>query len=317
MSASCSVVIRCYNEAKRLPRLLFGLSRQTMRDFEVVAVDSGSTDDTPRILAAHGVRTLFLTPGEFSFGRSCNLGCQASRGEYIVFVSAHAYPVYEGWLEELLAPFADPGVAASYGKQRGNHESAFSERRIFEAWYPDRDPGAKGHPFCNNANSAVRRRVWEEIGFDETLTGLEDLDFARRAVERGHSVAYAPAAEVIHVHEERPGTVRDRFRREAIAYRRISPRERFTWWDFCRLCAGNVVSDWRAAWREGVLAREARAIVIFRLMQFLGAYQGMRQTGPVPETLKRRLYYPAAPVPGPASPNGSPSGGRVPYPERL
>jgi glycosyltransferase involved in cell wall biosynthesis len=313
----CSIIIRCYNEAAHLPRLLYGISQQAMRDFEVIAVDSGSTDDTLDILARHGVKTLALAPEAFSFGRSCNLGAEAARGEYLVFISAHAFPVYRTWLDSLLAPFADPDVAVTYGKQRGNHRNCYSERQIFRAWYPSQDQIDQEHPFCNNANSAIRRDVWQTLRFDESLTGLEDLDFARRAAGRGRRVAYAAAAEVIHIHEERPATVRNRYRREAIAYRRMYPQARLTLWDFCRLYAGNVANDCRAAWREGVLARHAREILVFRLMQFWGAYQGSRQTEPVSALLKKRFYYPAAPAPRPVKQALPQPEGRVPYPERF
>ncbi|MEA4820745.1 MAG: glycosyltransferase, partial [Erysipelotrichales bacterium] len=211
MAVRCSIIIRCYNESRHLDRLLYGISQQTLRDFEVLAVDSGSTDDTRGILERHGVRTLALAPEDFSFGRSCNVGAEAARGELLVFVSAHTYPVYRNWLESLLAPFADPDTAVTYGKQRGNARTCFAERQIFKAWYPAEDQADQGHPFCNNANSALRRDVWQRLRFDESLTGLEDLDFAGRVVGQGGKIAYVAAAEIVHVHEERPGTVRNRY----------------------------------------------------------------------------------------------------------
>ncbi len=39
-----SVVLRCYNEEKYIGRLLDGISRQTIKDPEIIIVDSGSTD---------------------------------------------------------------------------------------------------------------------------------------------------------------------------------------------------------------------------------------------------------------------------------
>src|SRR3546814_7985622 len=61
-----------------------------------------------------------IRPEDFPFGRSLNRGCAVASGEFIVIASAHVYPVYEDWLEKLLAPFADPSIALTYGKQRGN-----------------------------------------------------------------------------------------------------------------------------------------------------------------------------------------------------
>ncbi len=292
----CSIIVRCYNEAKYIESLLCGISQQSQQGVEVIAVDSGSTDATLSILKRNGVKILSLAPSEFSFGRSCNLGCEAAQGNYVVFISAHAYPIYSTWLEDILKPFTDPKVAVSYGKQRGNRLNTYSEQQIFKSWYPD-DPGRiqpKGQPFCNNANCAVRRSVWKEIRYDESLTGLEDIDFACRTIRLGHKVAYAPSAEIVHVHEEHPIAVFRRYRREAIAYRTIFPKERLSLFDFIRLYCLNATSDCYRAWRDGMFHEHAASILQFRLMQFWGTYRGMRQKDYVSQSLKKRLYYPSS-----------------------
>ena len=295
MPPRCSIIIRCYNEAKSLGKLLSGISQQEhpLNGIEVVAVDSGSTDSSPQILKEHRVKTLFLDPNEFSFGRSCNIGCEAASGEFLVFISAHAFPVYRNWLETLLKPFEDENVALSYGKQRGNGLNSYSERQIFKTWYPESEQKQLATPFCNNANSAIRRCIWERIRFDENLTGLEDIDFAKRAIQMGYTIAYAAAAEITHVHEEQPSVVFNRYRREAIAYRQIFPDENITLLDFVQLYTVNVASDCYHALFDGELKSQFTNILLFRLMQFWGAYKGMRQTREVSGELKQRLYYPA------------------------
>ena len=109
----CSVVIRAYNEQEHLGRLLEGIRQQTLRDAEVILVDSGSTDATAAIAVRYGAKVIHVKPEEFTFGRSLNLGIAAARHELVVIASAHVYPVYPDWLEKLLEPLADPGVALS------------------------------------------------------------------------------------------------------------------------------------------------------------------------------------------------------------
>ena len=46
----CSVVIRCYNEEQHIGRLLSGIAQQTVRDVEVIVVDSGAQENTQRVL---------------------------------------------------------------------------------------------------------------------------------------------------------------------------------------------------------------------------------------------------------------------------
>lgn len=287
-----SLVIRCYNEERNINQLLSGVMQQTMNDIEIIVVDSGSSDRTLSIVARYPARILKINPDEFSFGYSLNLGCQEARGAIIVIASAHVYPVYHDWLEKLLAPFSDPQIALVYGKQRGNESTNYAEHQVFAKWFPENGSMVQGHPFCNNANAAIRRSIWEQIPYDETLTGLEDIDWAKRAMVLGYKIAYAAEAEIVHVHDETNTQVYNRYRREAISMKRIYPGEKFGFWDFVRLVSANLISDCSQAWRDEVLWKNLKEIAAFRLMQFWGTYRGFALHGPVTNELKHRFYYP-------------------------
>ena len=287
-----SIVIRCLNEEEHIGRLLAGIRRQTLQPIEIIIVDSGSTDATLEIASRFSVRILSIEPESFSFGRSLNLGCEAALGEITVIVSAHVYPVYDTWLEELVTGFDDPEVALIYGRQRGDEGARYSERQIMEQWFPARSSRRQEHPFCNNANAAIRRAVWERFPYNEELTGLEDLDWAKRARESGHHISYAAEAPVIHVHRETWGQIINRYRREAIAQRHIYGETRIGLGGAVALAGFNIVMDYYHAARERVLFRNLAAIPAFRSAQFWGTYRGFAQRGPVPSLLKRRFYYP-------------------------
>ncbi len=290
--SSCSLVIRAYNEEKHIGRLLEGTSHQTMRDVEVILVDSGSSDATTSIAAHYGAKVVHIPPAEFTFGRSLNLGIAAASGEFIVIASAHVYPVYPDWLERLLAPFADPQVALTYGKQRGNASSKFSERQVFARWFPDQSDPRQDHPFCNNANAAIRRSVWQVHPYDESLTGLEDLAWAKEVRGAGCEVSYVAEAEIIHVHEETPRGVYNRYRREAMAFKRLYAEAHFSLYDFSRMASANIASDlWHAA-RQQVFWKNAGSIFWFRAMQFWGTYRGYRQSLEWNWQLRQTFYYP-------------------------
>ena len=296
-----SVVIRTYNEASRIERLLLGLRQQTV-EAEVIVVDSGSTDGTAEIAEAHGVRVEHIAPEEFSFGRSLNRGFAASSGDFVVAASAHVYPLRVDWLERLTEPpDRDPLVGLAYGRQVGVEQSRYAERRIFEQAFPLASNWNQDDPFCNNANSALRRSEWTRQPFDESLTGLEDLAWAKHALERGCRIAYVAEAPIAHVHDESFQQVLHRFQREAVAYRQIFPEQGLGGVWAASLFARNVVSDFFHASREGELGRHALDITVYRFAQFVGAWRGFRQRGPVTGELRRRFYYPgrttsAAPV---------------------
>jgi glycosyltransferase involved in cell wall biosynthesis len=286
-----SIIIRAYNEEKHIGRLLEGIRQQTLKDVEVILVDSGSTDGTVSVAESFGAKVVRIRPDEFTFGRSLNYGIQAATHELIVFASAHIYPVYPDWLETLLRPFQDSQIALTYGKQRGYEGSKYSEHQIFHQWYPDISKPKQETAFCNNANAAIRKSLWEKNPYDETLTGLEDLAWAKWATQQGHAIAYAAEAEIIHIHNETPHGVYNRYRREAMALRKIYPEAHFNFYDFLRLTATNIFSDlWHAA-REGVLLKNIASIFWFRFMQFHGTRIGHRETSLVTPQLRETFYY--------------------------
>ena len=288
-----SVVIRCHNEADHIGKLLSELKRQSFTDFEVVVVDSGSDDGTVDIVESEDVVLEHISKEDFSFGRSLNIGCGAAGGEFLVFISAHCYPEHEDWLRNLLAGFEDDKVALVYGKQRGIPESHFSEQQIFKRWFPEVSAPRQEGPFANNANAAIRKTLWEQHHYDETLTGLEDLAWAQQVMRDGWWVSYRADAGVVHVHHETPSQIRNRYRREAITFQKMFPSEHFNLWDFVRLSTRNVVADARAAHTGSTgMWRNLWPIARFRVSQFSGTYQGFHQRRPPSSDLKQRFYYP-------------------------
>ena len=288
---NCSIVIRAYNEEKHIGRLLEGIKQQTLNDVEIILVDSGSTDATVSIAESFGAWIVRIAAGEFTFGRSLNFGVREATREFVVIASAHVYPVYPDWLESLLRPFEDEKVALTYGKQRGPDSAKYSEQQIFHRWYPDASDSNQPTAFCNNANAAIRKSLWETHPYDETLTGLEDLAWAKWTKEQGYKIAYTAEAEIVHIHDETPRGVFNRYRREAMAFKRIYPEAHFNAYDFVRLTLTNIFSDlWHAA-RERVLWKNFASIFWFRLMQFHGTRMGHRETSLVTPQLRETFYY--------------------------
>ena len=291
MIGKCSVVIRAYNEEKHIGRLLEGIRQQTIKDVEIILVDSGSTDGTVSVAESFGARIVRILSAEFTFGRSLNLGIRAATRELIVIASAHVYPVYPDWLESLLHPFENENVALTYGKQRAPESAKFSERQIYYQWYPDISKPRQATAFCNNANTAIRKSLWQQNPYDETLTGLEDLAWGKWAKEQGYDIAYVAEAEIIHVHNETPHGVFNRYRREAMAFKKIYPEAHFSYYDFVRLTTMNILSDlWHAA-RERALWKNLSSIFRFRVMQFHGTRIGHRETSLITPQLRETFYY--------------------------
>ncbi len=290
--ATVSVIIRAFNEAEHLAKLLAGLSAQTVQPTEIILVDSGSSDDTVAIAESGGCKIVTIRKEQFSFGRSLNYGCEAATGDILLIVSAHVFPIHSTYLENILAPFVRDEVSIVYGRQVGDSRTKFSESRIMLKWFPEESIWDQGHPFSNNANAAVRRDVWEKYRYDETLTGLEDLELANRVLSSGGVISYVADAAVVHVHEETWATIQNRYRREAIAYKTIVAGTDMSAMSALRLGVVNTASDlWHAA-RTRQLRKNLTSIPRFRAAQFFGAWQGFR-TRQISHELLKRFYYPA------------------------
>jgi glycosyltransferase involved in cell wall biosynthesis len=292
INPKCSIVIRCYNEAAHIGKLLYGILQQTLNNVEIIVVDSGSTDGTLRIAKQYPVKAVEIKPEAFSFGRALNAGCSVSSGEFILIASAHVYPIYSDWIEKMLSHFKNPSIVLAYGKQIGGKKTHFSEHQIFAKWFPDVTNTMQEHPFCNNANCAIRRAIWEKQKYDEDLMGLEDIDWARRAMRKGYHVAYDAGAVVAHIHNEKSIQTFNRYRREAIALKSIYPNETFTFVAFSKLLISNIFQDYQKAIEAKVLRRNGVDIVRFRLMQFWGTYKGFMQADHLSQKLIKKMYYP-------------------------
>jgi rhamnosyltransferase len=293
-----SLVIRTLNEARYLPELLDAIRTQQVPgwDVETVVVDSGSTDGTLDIAQRHGCTVTHIRREEFSFGRSLNLGCEAARGEVLVMVSGHCVPTDAHWLRQLCDPIAQGLVDYSYGRQIGGAGSRFSECRIFEKYYPRQSRLPQQGFFCNNANAALRRAAWQAHRFDEDLTGLEDMELAKRLVAAGGRIGYVAEACVYHHHFESWPQVKRRFEREAIALQKIMPHFHVGLLDTLRYIGSSIVHDLRHARAESVAWVRLDEIVRYRIAQFLGSYLGNHEHRKLSHAEKDHYFYPAKPL---------------------
>lgn len=290
-----TVVIRTYNEEKHLAELLEQIQRQNAPDFsiEVLVVDSGSTDSTVSIAEGFDAQIVYINKSDFTFGRSLNVGCDAARGDYLVFVSGHCVPCDQDWLSNLVAPLAADEFAYTYGRQLGIESSKFSEKQLFNKYYPAYGVGVSSKGiFCNNANAAIKKSVWAEYRFDESLTGLEDMALAKTIVNDGFAVGYIPSSSVYHIHEETWKGIRYRYEREAIALQQIMPEVQVGFGDFLRYYLSSLLLDFGTAIREKTFITNFGQILMFRLMQYWGTYRGNHEHRKLTERLKEEYFYP-------------------------
>lgn len=232
MSPKAGIIIRTFNEEAMLGRTLEAIAAQSEQAFEVILVDSGSTDRTLEIARSFpGIRIIQIPKDEFTYGRALNIGIAAcSPGvEYAVLLSAHAVPCHQNWLAALLAPMENnPQIMGVYGKQipHPEHVRGPIMRNLGQDIYPwcygENAYQTNDKIFFSNVNAAIRRSWWEKIPFDESLPFCEDWAWCKRIQQNNGSIAYEPSAAVIHSHLETVYSYFKRFKKHARAERLLS-----------------------------------------------------------------------------------------------
>lgn len=224
-----SVLIPVRNGGDELVRCLEAVGRQVLdEEFEVVIVDSGSTDGSAARARSMGARVHEIAAAEFHHGRTRNLLVEQARGEIIVWTSHDAYPDDERWLDLLTAPLRrrQEGVGGVYGRQIAHREATPPEVYFLDFLYgtqPRIQRAATVEALTmettlfSNANSAMPRALLERFPFADDVLIAEDQDWARRVLLAGYAIVYEPRAAVRHSHAYTMFTAFRRFFESGVA----------------------------------------------------------------------------------------------------
>jgi len=292
--ADVTIVFRALNEEKYFEQALQACRAQELDGltFDIVLVDSGSTDRTLDIAEKYDCQIVHIPKHQFSFGRSLNWGCEAASGDYLIFISAHCIPTHNRWLQNLIQPLLDNIATYSYGRQLGNEASKFSEKQLFAKYFPNFDKSPQEGFFINNANSAIKKSAWQAFKFDEDVTGLEDMVLGKQLVTAGEKIAYIADAPVIHIHEESYRQVKRRYYREALTLRAVLPEVHMSFFDFLHYTMAGISNDFGVAKKQKTLFKNMGEITLFRIMQFWGSYRGQNENRKLSRAQKEEYYYP-------------------------
>lgn len=211
MYRSISIVIPTKNAGPRFARVLRALAAQDeTRPWELVVVDSGSTDGTAAMAEQAGAMVHRVQPDAFTHGRARNIGASAATGEVLVFLVQDAEPADPGWLCRLTSNLERPGVAGAYSRQLPRPAASPMVAYFLLHTYPSapavRRPlsGKRARlsdVFFSNVGSAMPRTIWQRFPFNEQMVMSEDQEWARRVLASGFSLVYDAEACVIHSHD--------------------------------------------------------------------------------------------------------------------
>ena len=247
-----SVIVRSKNSEATIGQALASLSAQRFRDFDLLVVDSGSTDRTLEIVSAFPARVVRIPAARYYPGPVLNDAIAQTRAPLVVFQNSDVSLLTPDALGRLVAPFADPAVHATFARQLPRPEALTWVRRDYAAAFPAEGPAPAWLPY-SLPFAALRRATWAERPFYADAWGSEDTEWGAWAVRSGRRVEYVPGALVMHSHNY---TLREIYGRrfiegEADAFR---PDLREGVWSLLGRAAASIAHDVPSHLRAGDLA---------------------------------------------------------------
>lgn len=215
-----SVVIPTKNGGDRFIDVLATVTGQvTSYEFEVVCVDSGSSDRTVDVIKAFPeVRLFQIDPADFGHGKTRSWAAEKCRGDYVVFITQDALPVNLSWLQNLIdAMKADPEVVAGFGAHRPYPDCNLFDARDITAHFArygsendilqvqDMDRFQEDlsvrmeYAFFSDNNACVRRDYFLQHPYPD-VNFAEDQFWMMEQMAKGCKKVYCPSAVVYHSH---------------------------------------------------------------------------------------------------------------------
>ena len=208
-SVDVSIIILTKDAGVNLPPLLERIFSQRFDGtYEVLAIDSGSKDDTLTVLRDFPVRLTEIKPEEFHHGKTRNLGAELANGRILVYITQDALPLRDDWLSRLTEDLKEPEVAMVVGRQIPWETTKPPERFFYFYYFPEYKLEIVGNApdyhrdnmFISDVNSAMKREVWQIFKFSEKVVLAEDKEIAKRLLRTGWKIIYRPDAAVYHAH---------------------------------------------------------------------------------------------------------------------
>ena len=211
-----SVIIRVKNEKENLEKLLLILKNQTYQDFKIIIVNDNSTDGSDAVALDYfpkdRVKVVNVPKDKFTYPYASNLGAKNAKGKYLVYLSAHSYPLSDTWLEVGIKDFNSDKVAGVFAYPLANPDVNLITRLTFglHAKYRLKYSQYKVYSqrrsnLLGTTNAILRADLWKKRSFNEKFYfGGEDAEWASYWVAKGYVIIQDPKFRVYHSHNLDP-----------------------------------------------------------------------------------------------------------------
>ena len=200
-----SIVMRSFNEAWALRDTLAALSQQDYKSWELIVIDSGSTDGSVDLIRRANPRHfLQIKPQEYNPSRVMNCGMQLASSDFGIFLNADATPQNSNWLRPLVNALQDPQTAAVFGRQTPRPGCRAVYAHDYERCFGPKRESAMWEHFFSMVSSGIRKDIWAKRGFLPKMQYSEDDEYTRWCRSQGYRIVYCPESVVMHSHNYTP-----------------------------------------------------------------------------------------------------------------
>ena len=202
-----SIIIRTYNEEKRIGEVLEAISKQNYKNYEIIIVDSESTDNTVNICKKYNTKIITIKKESFNYSYASNIGAENATGDILCYISGYSIPVNDDYLLKANIDFNNSVVGGVYGEVIALPDGSVVEKVFNRIGYMKSIKEGKKlessiHPgILSCSNAFIRKELWNKYRFkDELGFGGEDVEMAYRIIQGGKSILKDPELLVMHSH---------------------------------------------------------------------------------------------------------------------
>ncbi len=199
MKIRASIIIRTKNEEEWIVPCINAIKKQSIKNTEIILVDNCSEDKTVKLAKSLGVKKIVKIK-KYLPGKALNIGITKSNSDTVVILSAHCIPKNKYWLKNLISPLVQKNIVGVYGRQIPLPFTSTEDKRDLILTFGKEDKLQKKDYFFHNANSAINKKVWQKIKFDNKLTNIEDRDWGKKVISKDYNLYYSSEASVFHYH---------------------------------------------------------------------------------------------------------------------
>jgi len=200
-----SIIMRSFNEAWALRETLPALQAQEYKNWELIVIDSGSTDGSQGLLRSAQPRHFIqISPHEYNPAWVMNYGMKLARSEFGIFLNADATPQGTNWLRPLVEELFDPQVAGVFGRQIPRPECRAVFAHDYERCFGKGRESANWEHFFSMVSSGIRKDIWSQRGFNLRMQYSEDDEYTRWCRAQGYKIVYASESVAMHSHNYTP-----------------------------------------------------------------------------------------------------------------